>query len=152
MNIKFCLKNWKPRERTRRWRSRWGWSISLFTDVSGIHLHTELHAEHQLRADRGKWPEKKNIYNHAKLSTTKELGGKTGVLAGLHQPSAGGELKQQSDSQIGAIVWVRGETFKVGSETADLWQPKWNKNQTVLVAVIHTPERDPVGMVEWSQG
>ena len=151
MNIKFCLKNWKPRE--RRWRrSRWGWSISLFTDTSGIHVHTELHAKHQLRANRGKWPEKKIIYNHAKLSTMKELGGKTGVLAGLHQPSAGGEMKQQSDSQIGAIVWVRGETFKAESETADLWQPKWNKNQTVLVAAIHTPERDPVGMVEWSQG
>ena len=29
----------------------------------------------------------------------KELGGKTEVLIGLHQPSAGGELKQQSDSQ-----------------------------------------------------
>ena len=72
----------------------------------------------------------------------KELRGKTAVLLGLHQPSASGELKQQSDSQVGAIVWVRGETFKAESETADLWQPKWNKNQTVLVVAIHTLERD----------
>jgi len=34
---------------------------------------------------------------------------------------------------------VRGETFKAESETADLWQPKWN---AVLAAAIHTPDRD----------
>ena len=66
-----------------------------------------------------------------------ELGGKTG----LDLPSAVGELKQGSEPRIGAIVWVRGETFKAESETADLWQPKWNENQTVLAAAIHTPDR-----------
>ena len=53
-----------------------------------------------------------------------------------------GELKQGSDPHIGAIVWVRGETFKAESETADLWQPKWNENQTVLAAAIHTLDGD----------
>ena len=50
------------------------------------------------------------------------------------------------------------------SETADLWQPKWNENQTVLAAAIHTPDRDvsplegaeagswSLGIVEQSQG
>ena len=38
-----------------------------------------------------------------------------------------GELKWESDPHIGAIVWVRGETFKAESEAADLWQPKWNE-------------------------
>ena len=59
---------------------------------------------------------------------------------------------------------MRGETFKAGSETADLWQPKWNENQTVLSAAIHTPDRDTgplegivarswnLGIVEQSQG
>ena len=47
-----------------------------------------------------------------------------------------GELKQGSDPHSRAIVRVRGETFKAESETADLWQSKWNKNQTVLVAAI----------------
>ena len=28
------------------------------------------------------------------------------------------------------------------SETADLWQPKWSENQTVLAAAIHIPDRD----------
>ena len=28
------------------------------------------------------------------------------------------------------------------SETADLWQPKWNENQTVLAVVMYTQERD----------
>ena len=46
------------------------------------------------------------------------------------------ELKQGSDRHIRAVVGIRGETFKAESETADLWQPKWNENQTVLVATI----------------
>ena len=53
-----------------------------------------------------------------------------------------GELKQGSDPHIGEIVWVRGETFMAKSETADLWQPKWYENQTVLATAIHTPDRD----------
>ena len=28
------------------------------------------------------------------------------------------------------------------SETADLWQRKWNENQAVLAAAIHTPVRE----------
>ena len=43
---------------------------------------------------------------------------------------------------MGATVWIRGETFKAESETANLWQPKWNENQTVLAAAIHIPDRD----------
>ena len=53
-----------------------------------------------------------------------------------------GELKQESDPHIGAIIWVKGETFKAESETADLWEPKWNENQTVLAAAVQAPDRD----------
>ena len=75
-----------------------------------------------------------------------------------------GQLKQESDPHIGVIVRVRGETFKAESETADLWQPKWNENQTVLAAAIHTPGKEcwspgrrsswelELGTVEQSQG
>ena len=68
-----------------------------------------------------------------------------------------GELKQGSDPHFWAIVRVRGETFKVESETADLWQPKWNENQTVLAAAIQTLDRN-IGSLEgaaagsWSLG
>ena len=74
-----------------------------------------------------------------------------------------GELKQVSNPHIGAIVWVRSETFRAESEAADLWQPKWNEKQTVLAAAICTPERDAgplegaaveswtIGIVEQSQ-
>ena len=68
-----------------------------------------------------------------------------------------GQLKQESDPHIGVIVRVRGETFKAESETADLWQPKWDENQTVLATAIHTPDRNP-GSLEsavagsWSLG
>ena len=49
-------------------------------------------------------------------------------------------------------------------ETADLWQPKWNENQTVIPAAINTLDRDAgplegtmarswnLGIVEQSQG
>ena len=75
-----------------------------------------------------------------------------------------GELKQGSDSDSRTIVLVGGETFKAESETADLWQPKWNENQIVLATVIHTLDRDAgplestvagswtLGVVEQSQG
>ena len=49
-----------------------------------------------------------------------------------------GELKQGSDPHIGAILSKRR---KAESETGDLWQPKRNKNQTVLAAAIHSPDR-----------
>ena len=40
---------------------------------------TEVHAEHQLRADWSTRPEEKNMQNHAKLGRMKELRGKTGM-------------------------------------------------------------------------
>ena len=53
-----------------------------------------------------------------------------------------GDLKQGPNPHIRTIVWVRGEIFKAESETADLCQPKWNENQTVLAAAIHALDRD----------
>ena len=50
------------------------------------------------------------------------------------------------------------------SEITHLWQPKWNENQTVLVAAMHTLDRDAgplegaaagswkLGIVEQPQG
>ena len=32
--------------------------------------------------------------------------------------------------------------MKAESEKTDLWQPKWNENQTVLAAAIHTLDRN----------
>ena len=62
------------------------------------------------------------------------------MLEGLDLPLAGGGTEAGVQSLHGAIVWVRGETFK--AETADLWQPKWNEHQTVLTAAVHIPDRD----------
>ena len=47
--------------------------------------------------------------------------------------------------------------FNAESETADLWQPKRNENQTVLAAAIHTLDGAVagswnLGIVEQSQG
>ena len=72
----------------------------------------------------------------------KERGGQTGVLVGLDLPSAGGGPEARVPSPHWEVVLDRKETFKAKSETADLWQPKWNENQTVLDAAIHTLDRD----------
>ena len=58
-----------------------------------------------------------------------------------------GELKQGSNPHIPATVSVRGETFKVERETADLWQPKQNENQTVLATAVPIPDRN-TGLLE----
>ena len=68
-----------------------------------------------------------------------------------------GDLKQGSDPHIGAIIRIRGETFKAESETADLWQPKRSENQTVLATAIHTPDRNAgplerIAAGSWSLG
>ena len=47
----------------------------------------------------------KNIQNHAKLSRTKELGGKTGLLVGLDLPSVGRGIEAGgTDPYSGATV------------------------------------------------
>ena len=75
-----------------------------------------------------------------------------------------GELKQGSNPHIREIVLDRKEIFKAESETADLWKPKWNENQTVLATVTHTLDRNAgvlegaaagswtLGIMEQSQG
>ena len=68
--------------------------------------------------------------------------GKTGVLVRLDLPSTGGGTEAGVRSLNQGNFLIRGETFKAESETADLWQPKWNENQTVLAAAIHTLDRD----------
>ena len=63
------------------------------------------------------------------------------MLVGLDLPSVGGG----TEARVRSPHWsdgLRRETFKAESETADLWQPKWNENQTVFAAAIHTPDRD----------
>ena len=75
---------------------------------------------------------------------------------------AGGGTEARIQSHIREIV--RGESFKAESETDDLWQPKWNENQTVLAAAIYTLDRKAgplegaaagswsLGIMEQSQG
>ena len=64
--------------------------ISLHGYIRNTPSDTEVHAEHQLRADKSIWTVGKKTQNHAKLSRVKELGGKTGVLVGLDLHLAGG--------------------------------------------------------------
>ena len=64
------------------------------------------------------------------------------MLAGLDLPSVGEGTEAVVRSPHWGNCLSQMTTFKAGSETADLWQPKWNENQTVLAAAIHTPDRD----------
>ena len=86
------------------------------------------------------------------------------MRVGLGLPLVGEGIEAGVGSHMGAIVWVRGETCKTESETADLWQPKWKVNQTVLAATKHNADRGigalegaaagswSLGIVEQSQG
>ena len=73
------------------------------------------------------------------------------MLVGLDLPSADGGTKAGVQSSHQGNYLSQGEIFKAESETADLWQPKWNENQTVLAAAIHTPDRD-AGSLEDTAG
>ena len=48
---------------------------------------------------------------------------------------------------MGQLSESEDKHFKAESETADLWQPKWNENQTVFASAIHTPDRN-AGLLE----
>ena len=71
------------------------------------------------------------------------MGGET--EAGVQSPHQGNCLESEE------------KHLKAETETADLWQPKWNENQTVLATAIHTPSRN-AGLLEgaaagsWSLG
>ena len=53
------------------------------------------------------------------------------MLVGLDLPSA------DEGTEAGVLSPHQGNSLS-HSETADLWQSKWNKNQTVLAIAIHT--------------
>ena len=74
----------------------------------------------------------------------KELGGKTAVLVGQDLPLAGGGTEAGVQSPHRGNCLRQGETVKAESETADLWQPKWNENPAGLATAIHTYPRDPL--------
>ena len=65
------------------------------------------------------------------------------MLVVLDLPSVGGgtEAGVQSTHQ-GNCLESEEKHLKAETETADLWQPKWNENQTVLATAIHTLDRD----------
>ena len=70
-----------------------------------------------------------------------ELWGKTGVLVELDLPLVGGG----TEAGVRSPHWgncLSQRRNKAERETADLLQPKWNENQTVLAAAIRTPDRD----------
>ena len=87
----------------------------------------------------------------------KELGEKTVVSVGLDLPSAGGDTEAGVRSPHWGSCLSQRRNIKAESETADLWQLKWNENRTVLAAAIHTPDRN-AGLLEgaaagsWSLG
>ena len=68
--------------------------------------------------------------------------GKTGLLAGLDLPSAGGGTETGVQSPYQGNYLSQRKTFKAESETAGLGKPPRDENQTVLAAAVHTLDRD----------
>ena len=142
------------------------WSTILSKDISGIYLQTQNCMENTSWEQTGVPDQRKRIYRIMQNSVGWRNWGRGGWRIGVFPtcPWQVGELEQGSHWHIGAIVWVRGKTFKAKSETANLWWLKWNENQIVLAAAIHTLDRDTgvlegiaagswnLGIVEQSQG
>ena len=145
VNLEFYIQQNNLKNEVRRirwWRSRWTWSTSLSMDTSGIHLQTQKCMQNTSWEQTGGPDQQKRIYRPTQNSVGRRKWGKNWTC-----------LRWVGERNIGAIVWVRGEPFKAESETADLWQPKWSENQTVLAAAIHTQDRDagPLeGAAAWS--
>ena len=66
------------------------------------------------------------------------------MLVGLDLPLAGGGTEGGVGSPQRGNSLSQRRNIKAESETADLWQPKWNENQAVLAASIHSQDRDTV--------
>ena len=64
------------------------------------------------------------------------------MLVGLALPLVGGGTEAGVRSPLLGNCLSQRRNIKAESETADLWQPKWNENQTVFAAAIHTPDRN----------
>ena len=129
----------KNRERTRWWRSRWTWGTSLSMDTSGTQFQTQKCLQNTSWEQTGV-PDQQNLTQNLEDEGT--MGKNRSVSRTRPALGRWGNWSRGPNPHMGAIVWIRGETFKAESETADLWQPKWNKNQTILSAAIHTPGRD----------
>ena len=77
------------------------------------------------------------------------------MLVGLDLPFAGGGTEAGIRSLYRGNCLSQRKIFKTESETADLWQSKWNENQTVLATAIHIPDRvtgllEGAGTGSWS--
>ena len=67
----------------------------------------------------------------------KKLGGKNRCV------SRTGPALSEWETEAWVLCPHRGNSLsQTDSETADLWQSKWNENQTVLATAIRTPDRD----------
>ena len=121
--------------------------------VRGIHLSPRIHQEYTFRhrsacrtpaeSRQECLPSRKEYVDAHKTWWDEGTRGKNRSVSRTGPALGGlGELKQGSNPHIPATVSVRGETFKVERETADLWQPKGNETQRVLATAIHTPDRN----------
>ena len=112
-------------------------------DTSGTHLQTQKCTQTTSWEQTGVPDQWERIYRTMEDSVGgRSWGGNWSVNRTGPALGRWGNWSRGPIPHIGATVWVRGETFKAESETAGLWQPKWNENQTVLVTAIHTPDRD----------
>ena len=98
--------------------------VSLHSYIRNTLSDTEVHAEHQLRVPvcRGK-----EYIDPCKTQENERTRGKARSVSRTGPALRGWGNWSKGLIPTGAIVWVRGETFKAECETADLWQPKWNE-------------------------
>ena len=117
----------------------------------GVHLSPQIHQEYTFRhrsacrtpAERGQ----------EYLTSGKEYRETCKTRVGWGTRGKTRNISRTGPALSGWGNWSRGPIPTAGqlseseekhlklSETPDLWQPKWNENQTVFATAIHSPER-----------
>ena len=115
----------KQQGRTRWWRSRQKWIISLSIDTSRIHLQRQKILQNTSREQAGAPAHWKRTYRARKIQWDEGSRGRRGEWAGLDLHLEGGELKQGSDPHIGAIVQDRGKAFEAETDCSSWSVAVW---------------------------
>ena len=135
-----------------------GHGVHLSTDTSGMHLQTQK----CMQKISWEWTEVPDQWKIIYRTMQNLVGwGTRGKNRSVNRTgpalSRWGNWSRALIPTARQLSEVKGETFKAESETADLWQPKWNENHTVLSTAVHTLDRN-AGLLEstvagsWSSG
>jgi len=115
----------KQQGRTRWWRSRQTWIISLSINTSRIHLQRQKILQNTSREQAGAPDYWKRTYRARRIQWDEGSRGRRGEWARLDLHLEGGELKQGSDPHTGATVQDRGKASEAETDCSSSSVAVW---------------------------